>query len=100
MRRDQYEPDKFFMGIQTLSSEIDADLAQLHQALDDDDLFGRVKVDVVQRYQCTQRTGRPSSPVEVVRRMLVVKRIYNSARCSALNSSLSGSQFWTQALIP
>ncbi len=77
MLRDKYEQDKFFMDIQTLASEMDAALTQLDQVLEDDEIFQRVKHDMSRRHRDTPRTGRPSSPVEMVLRMLVVKHLYN-----------------------
>lgn len=75
MLRAKYEQDKFFMDIQTLASEMDAALTQLDQVLEDDEIFQRVKHAMSQRHRHAVRTGRPSSPVEVVQRMLVVKHL-------------------------
>jgi IS5 family transposase len=77
MLRDRYEIDKFFMGIQQLTSEMDATLAQIDRVLEDDALFEQVKADLSGRYPKTQQTGRKSTPVEVILRMLVVKHLYN-----------------------
>jgi len=77
MLRDRYEIDKFFMDIQQLTSEMDKELAQIDRLLDDDAVFEQVKADLSERYPQTQQTGRPSTPVEVILRMLVVKHLYN-----------------------
>lgn len=77
MLRDACEIDKFFMVIQALTSEMDAQLTRIDQLLDDDELYQMIRQDFEQRYPQTSVTGRPSTPVEVVLRMLVVKRIYN-----------------------
>jgi IS5 family transposase len=77
MLRDRYEIDKFFMDIQQLTGEMDGVLAQIDQLLDRDTLFEQVKADLSERYPQTQQTGRPSTPVEVILRMLVVKHLYN-----------------------
>jgi IS5 family transposase len=77
MLRDRYESDKFFMGIQQLTNEMDTVLAQIDGVLDNDTLFERVKADLSGRYPRTQQTGRRSTPVEVILRMLVVKHLYN-----------------------
>ena len=53
------------------------ELAQLDRLLDDDVLFERVKADLCRRYPNSARLGRHSTPVEVILRMLVVKRLYN-----------------------
>jgi IS5 family transposase len=76
MLRDAYEIDKFFIGIQELTSEMDAQLACIDGLLDDDELYQMVRQDMEQRYPLTRLTGRPSTPVEVSLRMLVVKHLY------------------------
>lgn len=77
MLRDRYEIDKFFIEIQELTSEMDAQLGRIDELLDDDELYQRVRRDFEQRHRRTVVTGRPSTPVEVVIRMLVVKHLYN-----------------------
>lgn len=77
MLRDRYEIDKFFMNIQSLATEMDPELSQIDVLLDDDEIFQLVKHDLAQRYPKTMQTGRPSTPVEVILRMLVIKRLYN-----------------------
>lgn len=77
MLRDAYKIDKFFIGIQELISEMDAQLAQIDHLLDDDEVYQMVRQDLEQRYPLTKVTGRPSTPVEVILRMLVVKHLYN-----------------------
>jgi transposase, IS5 family len=54
--------------------EFEPELAQLDRLLDDDVLFTRVKADLARRYPNSARLGRHSTPVEVILRMLVVKR--------------------------
>ena len=51
-------------------------LTQLDRVLDDDTLFQAVKADLAQRFPRTPIDGRPSTPVEVLLRMLVVKHLY------------------------
>lgn len=77
MLRDSYEIDKFFLDIQELTSDMEPELAQIDAILDDEVIYQMVKADLSQRYPNTQRTGRPSTPVEVILRMLVVKHLYN-----------------------
>jgi len=77
MLRDRYEVDEFFMRIQTLTSEMDPELAQIDAILDDDGIFQMVKHDLALRYPQTMVTGRLSTPVEVILRMLVIKRLYD-----------------------
>jgi IS5 family transposase len=76
MLRDAYAIDKSFIGIQELMSEMDAQLAHIDHLLDDDELYQMVRRDLEQRYPLTRWTGRPSTPVEVILRMLVVKHLY------------------------
>ncbi len=77
MLRDQHEVDEFFIGIQTLTSEMDPELAQIDAILDDEVIFQMIKCDLSKRYPNTTETGRPSTPVEVILRMLVVKRLFD-----------------------
>jgi len=77
MLRDRYEIDKFFLDIQGLTSQMEPELAHIDQVLDDETMYQMVKTDLAQRYPKTQQTGRGSTPVEVVLRMLVVKHLYN-----------------------
>src|SRR3954451_10751949 len=51
-------------------------LARLDELLDDDVLFRAVRDDLARRYPRTRVTGRPSTPVEVLLRMLIVRRLY------------------------
>ena len=77
MLRDSYEIDKFFVEIQELTSDMEPELAQIDRVLDDEAVYQIVKADLAQRYPKTQQTGRGSTPVEVILRMLVVKHLYN-----------------------
>ncbi len=77
MLRERYSWDaNYWALIEELAIEMDPELAELDQVLEDDELFQLVKQDMAQRYPQTLLTGRQSSPVEVVLRMLVVKRLY------------------------
>ena len=77
MLRDRYAVDKFFMEIASRASEMDQVLVEIDKVLDDMALFQQVKGDLSQRYAKTRQTGRSSTPVEVVVRMLAVKHLYN-----------------------
>lgn len=77
MLRDAYEIDKFFLDIQQLTSKMDPQLAAIDKLLDDDELYRMVRGDLEQRYPLTTVTGRPSTPAQVILRMLAVKHIYN-----------------------
>jgi transposase, IS5 family len=52
-------------------------LAELDRLLEDDQLFQHIKADLSRRRPHTTLTGRPSTPVEVVLRLLVVQHLYN-----------------------
>lgn len=77
MLRDRYEIDKFFVDIQGLTSEMEPELGQIDKVLEDEAIYQMVKSDLSQRYPKTQQTGRQSTPVEVILRVLVVKHLYN-----------------------
>jgi IS5 family transposase len=55
---------------------MEPELAQLDRLLEDDVLFQEIKADLGKRYPQTLVRGRHSTPVEVILRMLVVKRLY------------------------
>src|SRR5436305_4862925 len=76
MLRDQYDPVDIFAQVPQLSHSIDPVLARLDKLLDEDAIFQQVKADLSQRYPLTTRTGRPSTPVAVILRMLVIKHLY------------------------
>jgi transposase, IS5 family len=76
MLRDRYEPMNLFAAIPTLCLRMDPILAQMDTLLDDDVLFQAVKADLLKRFPATATDGRPSTPVEVILRMLVVKHLY------------------------
>src|SRR5437870_3304011 len=77
MLRDRYDPMNLFDLVPALSMELDPVLTQLDRLLDDDVLFQTVKADLAQRFPRTLIDGRPSTPVEVILRMLVVKHLYH-----------------------
>jgi transposase, IS5 family len=77
MLRDRYAPQDLFALVPKLHLELDPELAQLDQLLDDDELFQRVRADLVRRRPHTATRGRHSTPVEVILRLLVVKRLYD-----------------------
>jgi IS5 family transposase len=74
---DRYDPVNLFEMIPKLKLEMEPELAGLDELLDDDELFSLVKADLMKRYPNSGRLGRHSTPVEVILRMLVVKRLYN-----------------------
>jgi len=76
MLQDRYETDKLFERIIQLTNEMDPVLGRIDQLLDDEELYQSIRHDLAMRYPNTEQTGRNSTPVEVVLRMLVVKRLY------------------------
>ncbi len=73
---DRYDPVNLFELVPKLNMEMDAELPQLDSLLDDDVLLQRVRSDLARRYPKTPTHGRHSTPVEVILRLLVVKRLY------------------------
>src|SRR5215211_3550947 len=73
---DRYDPMNLFEMVPKLGLEMEPELAGLDGLLDDDVLFETVKADLSRRYPNSARLGRHSTPVEVILRMLVVKRLY------------------------
>ncbi len=76
MLRDRYPPQDLFAQVAVLSLKMEPVLARLDQLLDDDTLFQNVRADLAQRYPHTEQTGRLSTPVEVILRLLIVKHLY------------------------
>ena len=77
MLQDRYEKDKFFERIFNLAAEMDPILFQIDRLLEDEALYQLIRSDLAKRYPKTESTGRKSTPVEVLLRMLVVRRLYN-----------------------
>jgi IS5 family transposase len=77
MLQDRYEKDKFFEHIINLTVERDPILAQIDQILEDETLYQLMRADFAKRRRYTEVTGRKSTPVEVLLRMLVVRRLYS-----------------------
>jgi transposase, IS5 family len=76
MLQDRYEIDKLFDSILKLTNQMDPVLAQIDQLLEDEALYQLIRNDLAKRYPMTEKTGRNSTPVEVILRMLAVKRLY------------------------
>jgi len=73
---DRYDPINLFELVPKLKLEMEPELARLDVLLDDDELFSLVRADLLKRYPNSGRLGRHSTPVEVILRMLLVKRLY------------------------
>jgi transposase, IS5 family len=76
MLRERYAPMNLFDLVSALSLALDPVLTQLDRVLADDTLFQAVKADLAHRFPRTPIDGRPSTPVEVILRMLLVKHLY------------------------
>jgi IS5 family transposase len=76
MLRDRYPAVDLFTLAPALALELEPVLARLDSLLDDDVLFRAVRDDLARRHPHTRETGRPSTPVEVILRMLIVRRLY------------------------
>jgi transposase, IS5 family len=76
MLRNRYNRTDLFALVPQLGLRFEPQLEQLDRLLDDDELFERVRADLARRYPKTGSRGRPSTPVEVILRMLVVMRLY------------------------
>src|SRR5512147_2816028 len=77
MLRDRYDPVDLFALVPQLGLQFEPQLAQLDRLLDDDAIFRRIRTELARRYPLTPVHGRPSTPVEVVLRLLVVMRLYS-----------------------
>ncbi len=76
MLRDRYAPVDLFALVPAIGMMTDRVLMQLDRLLEDDALFQAVKADLAQRFPRTLIDGRPSTPIEVILRMLVIKHLY------------------------
>jgi IS5 family transposase len=74
---DRHAPADLFALVPRLQLTFEPELAALDRLLDDDLLFQQVKADLARRYPRSATRGRPSTPVEVILRMLVVRRLYD-----------------------
>src|SRR5919108_6312777 len=103
MLRDRYPAVDLFALAPALALAFEPVLARLDALLDDDLLFQAVKADLARRWPQTLATGRPSTPVEVVLRLLVVKRLYGWSYAETehfVNDSLILRQFCRLGLEP
>ena len=73
---DRYPPVRLFTLVPKLLQDFEPVLAQLDRLLEDDAIFRRIKADMAQRRPHSLTLGRPGTPVEVVLRLLVVKRLH------------------------
>ncbi len=76
MLRDRYTPVDLFALVPAWMLRFEPELAELDRLLEDDQLFQEVKADLSRRRPHTLETGRPSTPVEVILRLLVLQHLY------------------------
>jgi transposase, IS5 family len=96
MLRNRYERTDLFALVPQLGLRLEPQLEQLDRLLDDDELLDLVRGDLARRSPKTRSRGRPSTPVEVILRMLVVMRLYRWSYEQAeyfVNDSLVLRQF-------
>ncbi len=74
---DRYAPEDVFARVPALAEQTDPVLQQLDRLLGDDVLYAGVRADLARRYPRTLCHGRPSTPVGVLLRVLIVKHLYN-----------------------
>jgi transposase, IS5 family len=73
---DRYPPVALFALVPELLCRFEPVLRELDRLLEDDVIFRRIKADLARRAPNSVRLGRPSTPVAVILRLLVVKRLY------------------------
>src|SRR5438105_354293 len=103
MLRDRYTPVDLFELVPAWGLRFEPELVQLDQLLEDDQLFQLIRRDLGQRWPQTAVTGRPSTPVEVILRLLVVQHLYGWSYEQVehfVNDSLVLRQFCRLGLAP
>jgi transposase, IS5 family len=73
---DRYPPVDLFALVPALYADFEPVLRELDRLLDDDAIVQGVRADLARRAPRTPTRGRRSTPVEVILRLLVVKRLY------------------------
>jgi IS5 family transposase len=73
---DRYPPVNLLELVPQRVLDFEPELRELDRLLEDDVLFQRVKADLSRRRPHSLHRGRHSTPVEVILRLLVVKRLY------------------------
>jgi IS5 family transposase len=93
---EHYPTDKRFEEIAKHFPKMNAELEKIDRYLEDEKLYRMIRADLSKRYPKTMETGRNSTPVEVVLRMLVVRRLYGYSyeeTVERVRDSLSCRQF-------
>lgn len=76
MLREHYPIDKLFEEVLGYVPDLSPELVKIDSYLEDEKLYRMIKKDLSKRRPKTMKTGRNSTPVDVILRMLVVKRLY------------------------
>ncbi len=76
MLREHYPSDKLFVEILVYVPNLSPELEKIDSYLKDEKLYRLIKKDLSQRRPKATQTGRNSTPVEVILRILVMKRLY------------------------
>jgi transposase, IS5 family len=96
MLKHRYERTDLFALVPQLGLRFEPELEQLDHLLDDDEILDLVRDDMARRSPRSRSRGRPSTPVEVIVRMLLVMRLYGWSYEQAeyfVNDSLVLRQF-------
>ena len=92
----RYNRTDLFAPVPRFGLRFEPQLEQLDRLLDDDAIVEAIRSDTARRSPRSRSRGRPSTPVEVVPRMLVVMRLYSRSYEQAeyfVNDSLVLRQF-------
>jgi len=76
MLREHYPIDKLFVEVLGYVPDLSLELVKIDRYLEDEKLYRLIKKDLSVRRPKTMQTGRNSTPVDVILRMLVIKRLY------------------------
>src|SRR3954469_12999371 len=76
MLRNRYTRTDLFALVPRLGLRFEPQLEQLDRLLDYDEILAPSPADMARRSPRSRSRGRPSTPVEVILRMLVVMRLY------------------------
>ncbi len=94
---DRYPPADLFALVPQLMAAFEPELRELDRLLDDDEVVQRLKADLARRAPHSLPRGRPGTPVEVILRRLVVKRLdgwsYEEVERFVGDSLCSGPRF-------
>ena len=73
---ERYDPVNLFEFVPKLQADFEPELRELDRLLEDDAILQRVKADFARRSPHSLTRGRHSTPIEVILRLFVVKRLY------------------------